>query len=44
MFKKQLFSLLSSLLVITLMVGCSKKQEQEQPKQVPLVNATKAIV
>ena len=43
MFKKQLFSLLSLLVVITFAVGCSKSQEQEQPKQIPLVNATKAI-
>ena len=43
MFKKQLFSLLSLLLVITFIVGCSKKQEQEMPKQIPLVNATQAI-
>ena len=43
MLKKQLFSLLSLLVVITFAVGCSKSQEQEQPKQIPLVNATKAI-
>ena len=43
MFKKQLFSLLSLLLVITFAVGCSKSQEQEQPKQIPLVSATKAF-
>ncbi len=43
MFKKQLFFILSLMLIVTIMVGCSKKQEQEQPKQIPLVNATKAI-
>lgn len=40
---KKLSFVLSLFLMITAFVGCSKKQEQQQPKQMPLVNATKAI-
>ena len=40
---KKLSFVLSLFLMITVFAGCSKKQEQEQPKQIPLVNATKAI-
>jgi len=40
---KKLSFVLSLFLMITVIAGCSKKQEQEQPKQIPLVNATKAI-
>ncbi len=40
---KKLSLVLSLFLMITVFAGCSKKEQQEQPKQVPLVNATKAI-
>jgi len=43
MINKMLLNFLSFLFVILLFAGCSAKQEQEQPKQIPLVNATKAI-
>ena len=43
MVNKMLLKFLSFLFVILLFAGCSTKQEQEQPKQIPLVNATKAI-
>ncbi|MBR3628652.1 MAG: efflux RND transporter periplasmic adaptor subunit [Elusimicrobia bacterium] len=49
MFKKQLFFILSLMLVVTIMIGCSKKESQEQSAAEqaaaysPLVNATKAI-
>lgn len=45
MFKKVGLSLLYLFLVITVFVGCSKKQEQSKTAQMkmPLVNATKAI-
>ena len=40
---KKLSFVLSLFLMVTVFVGCSKKQEQEMPKQIPFVNATKAI-
>ena len=40
---KKLSFVLSLFLMVTAFVGCSKKQGQEMPKQIPLVNATKAI-
>ena len=45
MFKKQLSFILSLMLVVTIMVGCSKKEIQEEQASAysPLVNATKAI-
>lgn len=43
MVNKMLLKFLSFLFVILFFAGCSAKQEQEQPKQIPLVNATKAV-
>ena len=49
MFKKQLFFILSLMLIVTIMVGCSKKESEKQSAAEqaaaysPLVNVTKAI-